>query len=156
LRKIISIETLSKELLLTTWREQKSLRKAAKTLGVGWRRLHARMKELHIDTSSRFRQKSTYESCFNSKGKRVSRHTLIAEQKYGRTLQKGEVVHHIDGNRQNNHAKNLCVLSRRKHNQIHKQLEQIALNLYRKGLLTFKEDDGYIISQQMEKDLDGK
>jgi len=38
-------------------------------------------------------------------------HRVIAEQKLGRELLKGEVVHHIDGNKHNNHPENLEVMS---------------------------------------------
>ena len=38
-------------------------------------------------------------------------HRRIAEAKLGRPLQKGEVVHHIDGNKLNNDPANLEVLS---------------------------------------------
>ena len=44
----------------------------------------------------------------------------IAEQKIGRKLQPGEVVHHIDGDRTNNDPENLMVLpSRSAHGRIH-------------------------------------
>lgn len=48
----------------------------------------------------------TYEKTF-------SRHThrVVAEQKLGRKLIKGEVVHHIDENKRNNHPDNLIVFS---------------------------------------------
>ena len=39
----------------------------------------------------------------------VYEHRLVAEQKIGRRLRKGEQVHHIDGDRQNNHPDNLHV-----------------------------------------------
>lgn len=34
-------------------------------------------------------------------------HRLVAEQKFGRRLKPGELVHHIDGNKQNNNPENL-------------------------------------------------
>lgn len=37
-------------------------------------------------------------------------HRVVAEQKLGRPLKKGEIVHHIDGNKLNNHPDNLEVL----------------------------------------------
>lgn len=36
-------------------------------------------------------------------------HRLVAEEKIGRLLKKGEVVHHIDRDRNNNHPSNLMV-----------------------------------------------
>lgn len=38
-------------------------------------------------------------------------HRLVAEKKIGRRLRRGELVHHIDGGRSNNHPRNLEVLS---------------------------------------------
>lgn len=38
-------------------------------------------------------------------------HRIVMEDKIGRKLKKGEVVHHIDGDRRNNHPENLMVFS---------------------------------------------
>lgn len=46
-------------------------------------------------------------------------HRIIAEQKLGRALSKGEVVHHIDGNSRNNHPDNLQVMSQSEHVKLH-------------------------------------
>lgn len=37
-------------------------------------------------------------------------HRILAEQKIGRELRKGEIVHHLDGNPRNNNPENLEVL----------------------------------------------
>ena len=47
-------------------------------------------------------------------------HRLVAEEKLGRPLRKGEVVHHIDGDYKNNDPDNLMVLpSQREHVKLH-------------------------------------
>lgn len=48
-------------------------------------------------------------------------HRLIAEQMLGRSLLKGEVVHHKDGNKGNNDPKNLLVLPSQSE---HRSIEQ--------------------------------
>lgn len=50
----------------------------------------------------------------------VAEHRYVAEQKLGRHLKKGEVVHHIDRNRLNNDPDNLLVFrSRQDHSRYH-------------------------------------
>ena len=49
-------------------------------------------------------------------------HRVIASEKLGRALIKGEVVHHIDGNILNNHPDNLEVLaSQSEHINLHRE-----------------------------------
>jgi hypothetical protein len=52
-------------------------------------------------------------------GKKVDVHRLVAEQKLGRKLRPGEVVHHIDGNKLNNDPSNLQVMTARQHLRFH-------------------------------------
>ena len=42
-------------------------------------------------------------------GKRVPEHKIIAEKALGKSLPEGAMVHHFDGNRQNNHYSNLVI-----------------------------------------------
>ena len=54
----------------------------------------------------------------------VTEHVLIAEQKLGRRLNKGECVHHVDGNKLNNSPDNLIVFASKKdHSSFHKGAE---------------------------------
>ena len=47
-------------------------------------------------------------------------HRIVAEKMLGRKLKKGEVVHHIDGNKRNNDKNNLMVLpSQSEHAKLH-------------------------------------
>ncbi len=45
-------------------------------------------------------------------------HRVVAAEKIGRALLPGEVVHHIDGNRLNNHPDNLVVMTKHEHDNI--------------------------------------
>lgn len=50
---------------------------------------------------------------------RKALHTLIAEWRLGRRLLPGEVVHHRDENKMNNHPDNIIVMNRSEHNKHH-------------------------------------
>lgn len=47
-------------------------------------------------------------------------HRVIAAQKIGRPLRPGEIVHHIDGDRRNNHPDNLAVMTQSEHIALHR------------------------------------
>lgn len=49
----------------------------------------------------------------------VFEHRLVAQRILGRHLRADEEVHHINGSRDDNHPKNLAVLSRREHRRLH-------------------------------------
>jgi hypothetical protein len=53
-------------------------------------------------------------------------HRVIAEQKIGRDLVHGEVVHHINGDLRDNRPENLEVTTRSRHIQIHRPELQAA------------------------------
>lgn len=46
-------------------------------------------------------------------------HRIVAEQKIGRSLKKGEIVHHIDGNKRNNDPSNLMIITQSEHCALH-------------------------------------
>lgn len=77
--------------------------------------------------------KSVNKECYGS----VREHILIMENHLGRALEKGEVVHHIDGNKQNNQIENLDLCSVKEHNNCHAKIEQIVFDLYAKGLVGY-------------------
>lgn len=63
----------------------------------------------------------------------VAEHRYVAEQKLGRHLKRGEVVHHIDRDRKNNDPDNLIVFhTKEDHNRFHNggTLEQIEDGSY--------------------------
>lgn len=49
----------------------------------------------------------------------VYEHQIVMEQHIGRYIRKGEVVHHIDGNKTNNDISNLLLLSNADHAKLH-------------------------------------
>jgi hypothetical protein len=49
----------------------------------------------------------------------VYEHIVVAEQKLGRPLKPGEVVHHVDENKLNNDPDNLEVVTRSEHARLH-------------------------------------
>lgn len=51
-------------------------------------------------------------------------HRVIAEQKLGRKLRPGEIVHHIDCNKRNNHPDNLKVMTQAEHAALHARLNK--------------------------------
>lgn len=53
-------------------------------------------------------------------------HRMVIERLLGRKLDKDEVVHHIDGNRKNNHPDNLKVMPRDEHCRLHHQIDKWA------------------------------
>jgi hypothetical protein len=75
---------------------------------------------------------------------RVFEHIIIAEKKYGRLIKKSEPIHHIDFDRLNNNPKNLYLCkNHKKHRDLHCSLEEIARELFRKGILEFKNGKYY-------------
>lgn len=46
-------------------------------------------------------------------------HRIVMEKKLGRKLTSQEIVHHIDGNKHNNHPDNLQLVTRSEHAKIH-------------------------------------
>ena len=57
---------------------------------------------------------------FSDKRGRISYHRYLMEQKIGRYLLPSEVVHHKDGNKENNRKSNLIITERSKHTKHHK------------------------------------
>lgn len=60
-------------------------------------------------------------------------HVVSMEKRLGRRLQKDEVVHHIDGNRQNNADDNLALCTRSGHNRLHQFENQLSGKVRRRS-----------------------
>ena len=70
-------------------------------------------------------------------------HRALIEKALGRKLNNNEIVHHIDGDKDNNDLSNLHLFSSRaEHLNAHKSAGRQLQELFRKGLLTFNRITG--------------
>lgn len=66
-------------------------------------------------------------------------HVLVMENHLNRKLKKGESIHHIDVDKQNNNINNLCIYTNEQdHKNMHKSLEKIGVDLLKLGLVKFE------------------
>jgi hypothetical protein len=72
----------------------------------------------------------------------IREHQYVMEIHLGRRLKKGEVVHHIDGNKRNNELSNLFLTSVEEHNKLHAESESIIFELYKKEIVIFDKQTG--------------
>lgn len=74
------------------------------------------------------------------------RYRAAAETLIGRKLEKGETVHHIDGEKGNERDDNLHVFANpSEHTLAHASLERIAFQLYKRGLIRFDPESGLYV-----------
>jgi transposase-like protein len=66
-------------------------------------------------------------------------HVLVVERRIGRRLRRGEVVHHINGDKADNRDANLLVCTRSSHRELHRQLEAIGYVLLQRGVIAFTD-----------------
>lgn len=73
----------------------------------------------NFNDGSKLRGKIKTHGNSYTKYKQNHLHRIVAEQKLGRKLIIGEIVHHIDGDKKNNSPGNLEVLTQSKHAKLH-------------------------------------
>lgn len=78
-----------------------------------------------------------YVKVRDSSGDYVDQHRLVAAKALGRDLLPSEHVHYVDGDKLNSTPDNLYVCSGAEHESLHKQLNQLALDLVKRGLVWF-------------------
>jgi hypothetical protein len=71
----------------------------------------------------------------------ILEHRMVVEDSLGRRLERNEVVHHIDGNKENNTIDNLVLCnSNAEHNGIHTKMEEFVEKLIREGKVYYDRD----------------
>ncbi len=77
--------------------------------------VRAKLRDYHLNTGKGISYKKLYGR---------HEHRVVAERMLGRKLKKGEVVHHIDGNKRNNDPENLIIFKNQaEHLDWHKMLD---------------------------------
>ena len=65
-------------------------------------------------------KKWDYQAYKTKDGKKKTVHSRVGEKKYGyEKIPKGFVIHHIDGDKNNNQYHNLILLHRKDHKRVH-------------------------------------
>lgn len=64
-------------------------------------------------------------------------HIYVMEEHLGYKIPDGYVVHHIDGDKCNNHIENLALLTISEHNNAHAKSETLIFDLVKKGMVKF-------------------
>ena len=73
-------------------------------------------------------------------GRWAIEHVVVMEKRIGRKLTRGEIVHHIDGNRANNADENLFLCrSHAHHMAVERQLKETFRAMLKSGAVTFSQ-----------------
>jgi hypothetical protein len=124
--------------------DKKSLKEIAALHNTTWKRVGAALKAVGV------KMRNGHEG----RGHKRSRvYRTMAAQSVGRPLIRSEDVHHINMDWRDNRPQNLVVVSRKKHSDLHKQLEAISVELFMAGLVTFDLTSGYQMADRLKKML---
>ena len=85
----------------------------------------------------------------------VRKHIFVMQERIGRKIKKGEIVHHIDGDKLNNDLENLYLTTVAEHNKLHATSENIVFDLVKSNLVKFNRDTGrYEMSETLKNIID--
>ena len=70
----------------------------------------------------------------------IKEHVYVMECHLERGLVKGEIVHHIDGDKTNNNIENLFLTTPAEHNKLHAESESIVFKLVKMGIVQFNRE----------------
>lgn len=65
-----------------------------------------------------------YVVIYDGEGKGIKEHIKIVEEKLGRKLYLDEVVHHVNGKKNDNRIENLRLMKRGEHSKLHREIEK--------------------------------
>ena len=77
-----------------------------------------------------------------ARGNYVAEHVVVAEQQLGRKLRRNEVVHHINGKKDDNRSENLYVTTPSKHYKLHGSAFALLCLLLEEGVVKFDREQG--------------
>ena len=94
----------------------------AKSLGRSWDATHKKANSLGLkpEWTYRYTDMQGYIVLCHDRDNKILEHRLVMEQHLGRKLKSSEIVHHIDGNKQNNTIENLVITNRSEHINTHR------------------------------------
>lgn len=73
----------------------------------------------------------------------VFEHVMVVSNSIGRMIEKGEVIHHLNGKKDDNIVENLVLCkTSREHNAIHDRMEKFVEKLIRTGKVYYDRTDG--------------
>lgn len=84
-------------------------------------------------------------------GSYILSHRQVMEEHLGRKLTETEIVHHIDGNRNNNNLNNLFLTNTKGHSLAHRSLELIGYWLVQNNFINFDLGTGTYTLTDIEK-----
>ena len=114
-----------------------TLKEIGTKFGVNWKRVRRRLAAAGIEFRNGRRRNPARRS--------MTRYRRVAEAK------KGQVVHHLNCSETDDRPENLVAVSRQRHSQLHKQLEQISAKLFMAGLISFDPQNGYQITPKLSE-----
>jgi len=121
-------------------------------IGLNRKRSHLKNKQGYLYSKNIDSYKIT-----GQRSRRKLEHIEKVENKIKRELKLGEIIHHIDCNKENNLLSNLFLCSKSEHGKIHKNLEQISAHLVKNKLVKFnRKTKKYYMSKKLKKALDWK